>query len=148
MVEPGNWNTVFNPDTKEVVATVLAYLVMLFILGIIGVSITLLVKRTRHEYRESGDIQKSIRKLIMAQIILGLLIAVSAFLVSIWGFPTSYHFMESENLSHAISFMPGPQFVNARLLSLLTTFLGIISLVFGIIQFFISRYRMNISDTA
>jgi uncharacterized membrane protein len=146
MVEPGNWNTVFNPDTREVVATVLAYLVMLFILGIIGVSITLLVKRTRYKYTESGDIQKSIRKLITAQIVLGLLIAVSAFLVSIWGFPTSYDFILSENRSLGMNINPGPQFVNAMLLSLITAFLGLVSLGFGIAQYIKFRNRMNTSN--
>src|SRR4030043_1696100 len=68
MIEPGNWNTVFNPDTKEVIATVLAYLVMLFIMSIIGVSITLLLKRNRFEYTESKKTQNSIRKLIITQI--------------------------------------------------------------------------------
>ncbi len=148
MIEPGNWNTVFNPDTKEVIATILAYLVMLFIVSIIGVSITLLLKRTRYEYTESDKTLNSIRKLMITHIVLGLLIAICAFLVSIWGFPTSYRFIESENLSHVMSFMPGPQFVNARLLSLLTALLGVISFTCGITQYFASRYRINKPDTA
>jgi len=145
MVEPGNWNTVFNPDTREVVATVLAYLVMLFILGIIGVSITQLVKRTRYECTESVEIQKRIRKLITEQIVLGLLIAVCSFLVSIWGFPTSYNFVLSDNQSLGLNFMPGPQFVKAITLSLITALLGLVSAGFGIAQF---RHRMNTSDVA
>ena len=96
-LEPGSWNTVFNPDTQEVIATVLAYLAMLFIVSLIAVSITQLVKRIRYEYTESGEILQSIRKLITAQIVLGLLIAVCAFLVSIWGFPTSYNFILTDN---------------------------------------------------
>lgn len=148
MVEPGNWNTVFNPDIKEVIATVLAYLVMLLSVSGIGVSVMLLIKRTRHEYTESNNVQKSIRKLIVAQIALGSLITVCAFLVSFWGFPTSYQFRISENLSHAMSFMPGPQFVNAMLLSLITAFLGITSLAFGIAQYFSSRYRLKSSGNA
>ena len=148
MVEPGNWNTVFNPDTKEVIATVLAYLVMLSALGIIGVSITQLIKRIRYEYTESGQIQKSIRKLIITQIILGLLVGVCAFLVAIWGFPTSYTFNGSENFSYATCFTPGPQFVNATLLSMLSAFLGIISLAFGIAQYFRCRYSKNLSANA
>jgi len=148
MVEPGNWNTVFNPDTREVIATVLAYLVMLFILGIIGVSITQLVKRTRYEYTESKAIQKSIRKLITSQIVLALLIAVGAFLVSIWGFPTSYDFVLSDNQSLGLNFMPGPQFVSATLLSMTTALLGIISLGFGIAQYMKFRHQINTSDVA
>ncbi|MFC1946399.1 hypothetical protein ACFLXY_00610 [Chloroflexota bacterium] len=147
MVEPGNWNTVFNPNIREVIATVLAYLVMLFALSIIGVSITLLIKRIRYEYAESGKIQKSVRKLVRTQIVLGLLVAVFSILVAIWGFPTSYTFDIADNLSHAISFMPGPQFVNAMLLSLLTALLGIIILAFGIAQYFRCRYLKNTSDT-
>ena len=148
MIEPGNWNTVFNPDTKEVVATVLAYLVMLFIVSIIGVSITLLLKRNRFEYTESNKTQNSIRKLIITQVTLGLLIAVCAFLVSFWGFPTSYTFNMADNQSLGMFLNPGPQFIKAMLLSLITALLGIISLVCGIIQYFTSRYRINTADTA
>lgn len=146
MVEPGNWNTVFNPDTREVIATVLAYLVMLFSLAIIGVSITLLVKRTRYEYTESEAIQKSIRKLITAQIVLGLLIAVGAFLVAIWGFPTSCNFIISDNQSLGLNFMPGPQIVKAMMLSLITALLGVVSAGFGIAQYMKFRHQMNTSD--
>ena len=146
MVEPGVRRTVFNPDTREVIATVLSYLDMLFIVSIIGVSITLLVKKIRSEYTESKAIQQSIRKLIITQIILGLLIAVGAFLVSIWGFPTSYNFILSDNQSLGLNFMPGPQFVTATLLSLITALLGVISLGFGITQYMKFRNRMNTSD--
>lgn len=146
MVEHGNWNTVFNPDTREVIATVLVYLVMLLIVSLIGVSIILLVKRIRYEYTESGDIQKSVRKLIITQTVLGLLIAVCAFLVSVWGFPTSYHFIISDNQSLVMNINPGPQFVKAMLLSLITSLLGVISLSFGIAQYLKSRHRINTSD--
>ena len=84
--------------------------------------------------------------MIITQIILGLLIAVGAFLVSIWGFPTSYNFILSDNQSLGLNFMPGPQFVTATLLSLITALLGVISLGFGITQYMKFRNRMNTSD--
>ena len=140
-IEPGNWNTVFNPDTREVIATVLAYLVMIFIVALIGVSVILLIKRIRYEYTESGDIQKSIRKLIMAQVILGSLIAACAFLVSVWGFPTSYTFDIADNQSLLMNSNPGPKIIKAMVLSAITALLGVIVLFCGIIQITSSRYR-------
>lgn len=140
-IEPGNWNRVFNPDTKEVIATILAYLVMLFIASLIGVSIIQLVNRIRSEYLESGEILKRIRRLIILQIVLGLLVAVCAFLVSVWGFPTSYHFILSDNQSLGMNINPGPKIIKAMVLSAITALLGVIVLFCGIIQITSSRYR-------
>jgi len=149
MVEPGNWNTVFNPDIREVIATVLAYLVILSALAIIGISITLLIKRIRSEYIENiSKIKDSIQKLVIMQIGLGLLVAVSAFLVSIWGFPTSYTFSVSDNLTMGMFLNPGPKIIAAERLSGVTLLIGIISLVCGIIQYLLSRHLRKLTDAA
>ncbi|MBN2239798.1 MAG: hypothetical protein JW712_08485 [Dehalococcoidales bacterium] len=144
MIEPGNWETVFNPDTKEVIATVLAYLVMLFTCALIGVSISLIVKRIKVNHAEdSAEITNGIRKLIITQTVLGVLIAVSSFLVGAWGFPTSYNFVGSGEFSHVMSFMPGRQFVAAEGLAFCVFLTGIVSSVCGIVQYILWRRKTN-----
>ncbi len=68
--------------------------------------------------------------------VLGLLVAVSAFLVTIWGFPTSYTYPPSGGLIQGTFFMPGPQFF---LLSFLSFLMGIVALGCGIAQFRLVR---------
>ena len=134
--EPGSWKTIFNPDTREVVATVLAFLVLLLGLAIIGVSIALLTAKIRSEYVEpNSEMNIRVKRLVITQMGLGLLVAVSAFLVTSWGFPTSYFYTLSDNLRHSVFFTPSHQFVMAQLLSLFTFLLGIVSLACGVAQF-------------
>ena len=133
--EPGNWKTLFNPDTKEVIATVIAILVLLLGLAIIGVAVTLLVLKTQSEHVEPHSEQNARKKkLAIIQMGLGFLVAVSAFLVTIWGFPTSYTYQLSDSLVTSVNFIPGPQFVVAHRLSLLVFLLGIVSLACGVAQ--------------
>jgi len=133
--EPGSWKTIFNPDTREVVATVLAFLVLLLGLAIIGVSIALLTAKIRSEYvKPNPEMNIRVKRLVITQMGLGLLVAVSAFLVTSWGFPTSYLFTISDNLKHSVFFTPSHQFVVAQLLSLCAFLLGIVSLACGLVQ--------------
>ena len=134
--EPGSWQTIFNPDTKEVVATILSFLVLLLGLAIIGVSIALLTAKIRSEYVEpNSEMHIRVKRLVITQMGLGLLVAVSAFLVTSWGFPTSYHYTLSDNLMQGVFFTPGHQFVWAQGLSLLTSLIGIGALGCSIAQF-------------
>jgi|WetSurMetagenome_2_1015567.scaffolds.fasta_scaffold466573_1 hypothetical protein len=137
--EPGNWNTVFNPDTKEVIATVLAYLGILSGAGITGISAALMVKKIRSgKLKTDSGIDKEVKKLLIVQTGLGLLATVGACLVNIWGFPTSYSFSVSDNLSHTMFLNPSLQFMLAMQLSFVAFLLGIISLTFSI-----ARYPLN-----
>ncbi len=134
--EPGSWRTIFNPDTREVVATILAFLVLLLGLAIIGVSIALLITKIRSEYVEfNSEINRRVKKLVITQMGLGFLVSVSAFLVTIWGFPTSYTYPTSDDLIHRVFFTPGYQFVLAQTLSGITFLIGLVSFVFSIAQF-------------
>jgi hypothetical protein len=146
--EPGSWRTIFNPDTREVIATILAFLVLLLGLAIIGVSIALLTAKVRSKYTEpNSEIETRVKRLVIAQIVLGLLVAVSAFLIVIWGFPTSYTYPPSNGLVQIVHFTPAPRFVLAQGLSLLNFLMGIVVLGCSIAQirsFRISKKELNI----
>ena len=87
--EPGSWQTIFNPDTREVVATIFSYIVLLLGLAIIGIAIAQLVAKIRSGYVTPDSMMKiEVKKLAVTQIGLGLLATVGAFFVIIWGFPT------------------------------------------------------------
>ncbi|MDD5287999.1 MAG: hypothetical protein PHY28_02665 [Dehalococcoidales bacterium] len=134
--EPGSWQTIFNPDTREVVATILAFLVVLSGLAIIGVSIALLIAKIRSEYVEpESEMNPRIKRLVITQMGLTFLVAVSAFLVTIWGFPTSYTYPTSGDLIHRVFFTPGHQFVLAQTLSGITFLIGLVSFGCSILQF-------------
>ena len=134
--EPGSWKTIFNPDTREVVATILAFLVLLIGSAIIGVAIALLIAKVRSKYVEpSSEMNIRVKRLVITQMVLGLLVTVSAFLVTIWGFPTSHTYPPSDGLIRVEFFTPGPQFVLAQGLSLLTFLMGIVALGCSIAQF-------------
>ncbi|MDO9333662.1 MAG: hypothetical protein Q7T57_03965 [Dehalococcoidales bacterium] len=145
--EPGSWKTIFNPDTREVVATILAFLVLLLGLAIIGVSIALLIAKVRSKYVEpNSEINARIKGLVITQMGLGFLVVVSAFLVTIWGFPTSYTYPPSNGLFRVVNFTPGPQFVWAQGFSLLTSLIGIVALGCSIAQF--RSVRLSIVSAA
>lgn len=145
--EPGSWKTIFNPDTREVVATILAFPVLLLGLAIIGVSIALLIAKIRSGYVElNSEMNMRVKRLVITQMGLGLLVAASAFLVTIWGFPTSYTYPPSDGLIRVEFFTPGPQFVLAQGLSLLTFLIGIVALGCSIAQF--RSVRLSIVNTA
>ena len=133
--EPGSWKIIFNPDTREVVATILAFLVLLLGLAIIGVSIALLITKIRSEYGEfNSEINRRVKKLVFTQMGLGFLVSVSAFLVTIWGFPTSYFYPGPDNRMHGVFFMPGHQFMLAQTLSGITFLICLVSFVCSIAQ--------------
>jgi glucan phosphoethanolaminetransferase (alkaline phosphatase superfamily) len=127
--EPGYRGAVFNPNMKEVIATALSYFVLLMATSVIGISIALLITKVRQGHLESDNaVNVRARRLIITQIILGVLITVSAFLVMIWGFPTSYSYHLSNEVMKSMFFMPGRQFMWAQGLSFLTSILGLILL--------------------
>jgi hypothetical protein len=137
--EPDNWKTIFNPDTKEVIATILAYLGILSGSGITGISVALIVKKIKSGTVEPvTGIDKKVKKLLIIQTCLGLLATVGACLVNIWGFPTSYSFNMSDNLSFKMFLNPSLQFMLAMQLSFVAFLLGIVSLTFSI-----ARYPLN-----
>jgi hypothetical protein len=146
--EPGSWRTIFNPDTREVIATILGFLVLLLGSIIIGVSIALLIAKVRSEYTEpNSGVNIRAKKLVVTQMILGLLTTVSSFLVCLWGFPTSYTYPPSNGLVQIVHFTPAPRFVLAQGLSLLTFLMGIVVLGCSIAQirsFRISKKELNI----
>ncbi|MDD5037775.1 MAG: hypothetical protein PHN78_00415 [Dehalococcoidales bacterium] len=138
--EPGSWRTIFNPDTREVLATVLAFLVLLLGLAIIGVSIVLLTMKIRSNYIElNSEMNTSVKKLVITQMGLTFLVAVSTFMVTIWGFPTSYTYPTSDDLIHRVFFTPGHQFVLAQTLSGISFLIGLVSLGCSITQCRLAR---------
>jgi hypothetical protein len=133
--EPGSWKIIFNPDTKEIVATILAFLVLLLGLAIIGVSIALLITKIRSEYGGfNSEINRRVKNLVFTQMGLGFLVSVSAFLVTIWGFPTSYFYPGPDNRMHGVFFMPGHQFIWAQNMSVLIFLISIPTIGFSIAQ--------------
>lgn len=133
--EPGYRGLVFNPDTKEVIATALSYFVLLLATSVIGISISLLITKIRQEYLKSDhalDIRT--KRLVITQIILGVVIIISAFLFMIWGFPTSYSYHISDEIIKSMFFLPGPQFMWAQGFCLLTFVLGLVLLGFNLAQ--------------
>jgi hypothetical protein len=133
----GLWKTVFNPDVKEVIATIIAPVVLISGTVAIAVTITLLVSAA-HCKGSASSLRQNNRERILrfTQIGLGGLIAVGAFLAVLWGFPTSYTFPDQQ-----WEFMPGPQFVAAQLLSTLTFLLGVVYLVCSIAQLWAARSK-------
>jgi hypothetical protein len=145
--ESTDWQTIFNPDTREVIATILAFLVLLLGLAIIGVSIALLTAKVRSKYTEpNSEIETRVKRLVIAQIVLGLLLAISTLLIVIWGFPTSYDYTLSDNIKRSVMFMPPPRFVWAQGLSLLTFIIGIVLLGCNIAQLRSVRLSRASSD--
>ena len=146
--EPGSWKTIFNPDTREVVATILGFLVLLLGSIIIGVSIALFIAKVRSEYTEPNSrVNIRAKKLVVTQMILGLLTTVSTFFVCIWGFPTSYFYPQPDNSMHGVFFTPGHQVMLAQTLSGITFLIGLVSFVCSIAQirsFRISKKELNI----
>lgn len=136
--EAGEWKGIFNPDTKEIIATIIAPVVLLLGIGAIALAISLLILKTQNEDIKPHSKQNSRkRRLIILQMALGLSVAVGAFLVTIWGFPLSYDFppQPGDLLGRVVSFTPGPQFVTAWSLSFLVSLLGITYLACGVAQF-------------
>jgi hypothetical protein len=127
--------TIFNPDTREVVATVLAYLVLLLGLAISAVSAVLMRAKNRAGY-VTPDYRTNlmVKQLAVTQIGLGFAAAVSAFLVTIWGFPTSYTYKLSGTFMQVVNFTPGARFVWALELSGLVFLLSLVVLGFSIAQ--------------
>ena len=130
-----SFKTIFNPDTREVVATVLAYLVLLLGLAISAVSAVLMRAKNRAGYiNPNYRTNLMIKQLAVTQIGLGLTAAVSAFLVTIWGFPTSYTYRVSGTFMQVVNFTPGARFVWALELSGLVFLLSLVVLGFSIAQ--------------
>jgi len=75
-----------------------------------------------------------IKQLAVTQIGLGFAAAVSAFLVTIWGFPTSYTYRVSGTFMQVVNFTPGARFVWALELSGLVFLLSLVVLGFSIAQ--------------
>ena len=127
--------TIFNPDTREVVATVLAYVVLLLGLAISAVSAVLMRAKNRAGYvTPDYRINLMVKQLAVTQIGLGFAAAVSAFLVTIWGFPTSYTYKLSGTFMQVVNFTPGARFVWALELSGLVFLLSLVVLGFSIAQ--------------
>jgi len=141
-----SFKTLFNPDTREVVATVLAYLVLLLELAISAVSVVLMRAKNRAGYvTPDSRTNLMVKKLSVTQIGLGLTAAVSAFLVTIWGFPTSYTYRISETFMQVVSFSPIRKFVWAMELSALVFLLSLVVLGFSIAQqIAISRQKTSV----
>ena len=138
--------TIFNPDTREVVATMLAYLVLLLGLAISAVSVVLMRAKNRAGYvTPDSRTNLIVKKLSVTQIGLGLTAAVSAFLVTIWGFPTSYTYRISGTFMQVVSFSPVRKFVWAMELSALVFLLSLVVLGFSIAQqIAISRQKTSV----
>jgi glucan phosphoethanolaminetransferase (alkaline phosphatase superfamily) len=110
--EPGSWQTIFNPDTREVVATILSYIVLLSGLAIIGIAIAQLIAKIRSGYIvPDSKIKIRVRKLAITQIGLGILATVGAFFVIIWGFPTSYRYTTPDGHIQGVFFTPCHKFI-------------------------------------
>ena len=138
--------TIFNPDTREVVATVLAYVVLLLGLAISAVSAVLMRAKNRAGYvTPDYRINLMVKQLAVTQIGLGFAAAVSAFLVTIWGFPTSYTYKLSGTFMQVVNFTPGARFVWALELSGLVFLLSLVVLGFSIAQqIAISRQKTSV----
>ena len=144
--EPGSWQTIFNPDTREVVATILSYFVLLSGLAIIGVAITLLTKKIRSGYVTPDSMMKiEVKKLAVTQIGLGLLATVGAFFVTIWGFPTSYRYTTPDGHIQGVFFTTGHKFILAQGFSLLTFLFAIVVLGCALFQFLSLEKRESAS---
>jgi len=130
-----SWKIFFNPNTMEVIATILSFLVLLLGLTIIGVSIALLILKMRSKcVPPDTEMNTRIKKLGITQIVLGLLVGISAYLIMIWGFPTSYNYSFPQNYGLHIFFMPGHQFIRAQNMSVLTFLISIPTVGFSIAQ--------------
>ena len=130
-----SWKIFFNPNTREVIATILSYLVLLLGLTIIGVSIALLILKMRSKYvPPDTEMNNGLHQLSVIQIASGLLVAVSAYLIMVWGFPTSYNYSFPDNYGLHVFFMPGHQFSWAQSMNVLTFLISIPTVGFGITQ--------------
>ena len=130
-----SWKIFFNPNTREVIATILSYLVLLLGLTIIGVSIALLILKMRSKYvPPDTEMNNGLHQLSVIQIASGLLVAVSAYLIMVWGFPTSYNYSFQDNYGLHVFFMPGHQFIWAQSMNVLTFLISIPTVGFGITQ--------------
>jgi hypothetical protein len=130
-----SWKIFFNPNVREVFATILSFLVLLLGLAIMGVSIAILVLKIRSEYiRTRIEMNTRLQQLSIIQIVSGLLVTVSAYLIMIWGFPTSYNYSFPDNYGLHVFFMPGHQFIWAQYMSVLTFLISIPTICFGITQ--------------
>jgi len=144
--EPGSWQTIFNPDTREVVATILSYIVLLLGLVIIGIAIAQLIAKIRSGYIVP-DLRTKIRvkTLAVTQMGLGLLTAVGVFFVIIWGFPTSYRYTTPDGHIQGVFFTPGHKFILAHNFSLLTFLFAIIVLGCAVFQLLSLKKRESAS---
>ena len=144
--EPGSWQTIFNPDTREVVATILSYIVLLSGLAIIGIAIAQLIAKIRSGYIvPDSKIKIRVRKLAITQIGLGILATVGAFFVIIWGFPTSYRYTTPDGHIQGVFFTPCHKFILAQGFSLLTFLFAIVVLGCAVFQFLSLKKRESAS---
>ena len=144
--EPGNWQTSFNPDTREVIATILSFIVLLLGLAIIGIAIAQLVAKIRSGYVTPDSMMKiEVKKLAVTQIGLGLLATVGAFFVIIWGFPTSYLYTTPDGHLQGVFFTPGHKFILAQNFSLLTFLFAFVVLGCAVFQFLSLKKRESAS---
>jgi len=143
--ESGILKTIFNPDIREITAAILAYFVLLLALATNAVSIALLKAKIRSGYiSPDAQTNTTVKRLVTTHVGLGLMLTVSTFLVVIWGFPTHYTFAISNTAIESVNFTPGPKFILAMGLSLLSCLLSIITLGFSVGQLHSIR-RVRIS---
>ena len=140
--EPGQWKTMFNPDIKEVIATIIAPLVLAAGLGAIWASIRLLVLKSLVKVVELSPGQNRVlRRLVIINLGPGLFIAAGAYLVTLWGFPTSYTFPDVLSPDTGLVtlgqhfFIPNRKFTIAHELVGLVCLLGVIYLIFSLLNF-------------
>ncbi|MFH0768433.1 MAG: hypothetical protein V1932_02550 [Chloroflexota bacterium] len=141
----GNFQTIFNPDLKEVVASCLTILLLLLGLAVLGFGIAQFVKRAIGQRSESliPELERKNMQLATIEIVLGLLTTISAFLVVVWGFPTSYSYQLPGGENMLMFFTPGGDFVMAQRLSALVFLIGLAMLSCGIAQFLKARRRFR-----
>jgi hypothetical protein len=127
--EPLRMKTLPNPDNKEVIATLLAYLVVLLGIAITSIALIRLAAKIRAGY--VTPYAKTIlisRRLVIWQMGLALTAAVAAFWVIIWGFPTSYHYMNPHGFIQRYMIYTGNRFTWAQGLSILSFIFSITAL--------------------
>jgi len=146
--DSSNFQTIFNPDRLEMVAACLAVLVLLLGIIVLGFGIIQLVRKVHTYYSGSQlpGLKKTDMKLALTQVVLGLLVTVSTVLVSAWGFPTSYFYELPDGHGGGVFFTPGPQFITAEIISLLTFIPSLAVLICGTIQFFKARSLVGITN--
>jgi hypothetical protein len=133
--KPGRIQTIPNPDNKEVIATLLAYLVVLLGIAITSIAIIRLTAKIRARYvtPDSKTILIS-RRSVIWQIGLALIATGAAFLVIIWGFPTSYHYMNPHGFIQGYMICMGNRFSWAQGLSILSFIFSITALGSSVVQ--------------